>query len=190
MKYVGPSPAWVGNNKKIYPLKNIIYNKKNALNRSVQPNQLTRSNCSFHILPHIARGFRTYARFSEKTLGECVEDALIEYMRNHPSDQVSLNLTMSMDSVIMDISSRLQLKLLKTDLKNKIENVERLKAEYKLHKNQNTDLKQRIKSAKLTKAQTELQNNLKALNKLIKKAIPYATYPDIKDLLEKAEEFI
>ena len=159
--------------REINPLKNIIYNKKYSPNQPNQPNQLERSNCSFWILSHIARGFRTYAKFSGKTVGSCVEEALLEYMKNHPTDQVSLNLTVDMNSFIMDLDSRLKLKLLKIDLEKTISNIDRM---------QNN----KIRPGK----PHQIQNQLRELHKLVKKAIPFSHYPDIREILEKAEEFI
>jgi len=152
------------------PLRHIIYNNNNNIpTQPTQPTQLGRSNISFWVLPNIAKGFRMYVKFTGKTLGVCVEEALLEYMKNHPIQQVTLNITKDMNSFVMDISTKLEYKLLKKDLEKRINIVARL-----------SDSKNEI----------ELQRQLKTLEKLIRKSLKFSSDIEIKRLLEKAEKYI
>ena len=152
----------------INPLKNIIYNK-NQPTQPTQPNRLNRNNCSFWMLPNIAKGFRTYSKFSGKSIGECVEEAFLEYMKNHPLEQVSLNVTTDMRTVFQDISTRIEMKLTINELQKILDLL------YKYDKIGNT---------------LDYEQELKKLQKTVRKAIKFSANPQMRTLLEKAEEFI
>jgi hypothetical protein len=77
---------------------------------------LQRTTCGFHILPSISKGFRTYSRFTGKSVAENVEAALLEYMRNHPVQQTSINITADLRAAFPDFRTSLKQKLAKDDL--------------------------------------------------------------------------
>jgi len=154
----------------INPLKSIIYNKEKRSNQPNQPNQIKRSNCSFHMLPQIAQGFRTYAKFTENKVGVCVEEALIEYMRNNPVDQVTLNVTKDMRSVLPTLADKLKLKITKNNLSDKLELMKRL------HQIGN---------------ESKIKEHLPSFQKIIEKALRVKTVDnELTDLLRQSEEYL
>ena len=156
------------------PLEDILYAKKNQPNQPNQPNQLNeklvRTNTSFHMLTNIASGFRTYSKFTGKTVGMCVEEAFIEYMRNHPVDQVTLQMTKDMRSFLPSLADKLKLKMVKNNLKN------RLDVTIRLHQRGND---------------ADIQFNLNPFQKAIKKALRIKNPdPELTELLRKSEEYL
>ena len=103
------------------PLEIMVISKKTTPNQPVQPNQINRNNTSFHILPQIANGFRTYAKHTGKPVGECVEQALIEYMQNHPTPQIKLNIQQHQPNTNTDIQNRLRNKILTSRIQGTIQ---------------------------------------------------------------------
>lgn len=156
------------------PFKNILYRKKNSPTQPTQPTQLVkklqRSNKSFWVLPNVADGFRQYARFTDKTFGECVEDAFIEYMRNHPLDQVSLSITKDIREVLPNLADRLKGKIFKNRLSDKLELIIRLHEIGNEH---------------------EIKRNLPDFQKAVEKALKVKN-PDkgLLDLLRESEDYL
>lgn len=115
-----------GEEEEINPLSNILYRKKNSPNIPNRPNRLGRSPTSFWILPNIAEGFREYAKFTGKSIGECLESALIEYMKNNQVQQVTINVTKDMRSILPNLNNRLRQKITKNQLGEKLDLIIRL----------------------------------------------------------------
>jgi len=158
----------------VNPLEDILYSKKNQPNQPNQPNQfndkLIRTNTSFHILPSIASGFRSYSKFQSKTVGGCVEAAFIEYMQNHPVDQVTLQVTKDMRSFIPSLSDKLKLKIIKNKLSK------RLEVTIRLYQRGN---------------EYDIQDNLEVFQKIIEKALRIKNPdPELTELLRKSEEYL
>jgi len=156
------------------PLEDILYAKKNRSNQPNQPNQfnkkLVRTNTSFHILQNIASGFRTYSKFTGKTVGACVEEAFLEYMRNHPVDQVTLQVTKDMRSFLPSLADKLKLKMVKNNLSK------RLQVTIRLHQRGND---------------ADIQFNLDVFQKAIQKALRIKNPdPELTDLLRRCDEYL
>lgn len=156
------------------PLADILYSKKNQPNQPNQPNQfndkLIRTNTSFHMLPNIASGFRAYSKFTNKKVGACVEAAFLEYMRNHPVDQVTLQVTKDMRSFLPSLSDKLKLKIIKNKLREKLD------LTIRLYQKGN---------------EYHIQDNLESFQKLIEKALRIKNPdPDLIELLRKSEEYL
>ena len=122
------------------------------------------------MLPQIAQGFRTYAKFTENKVGVCVEEALIEYMRNNPVDQVTLNVTKDMRSVLPTLADKLKLKIIKNNLSDKLELMKRL------HQIGN---------------ESKIKEHLPSFQKIIEKALRVKTVDnELTDLLRQSEEYL
>jgi len=95
--------------------------KQNKTNQPNQPNQINherRSNQSFHLFPSVADSFRKYAhRVPEKNVGEVIEEALFEYIENHPIEDVTLIIQRKLTEEIPDVSRRLEQKILIKDIR-------------------------------------------------------------------------
>lgn len=158
----------------VNPLEDILYSIKKQPNQPNQPNQLNeklvRTNTSFHMLANIASGFRKYSKFTGKTVGMCVEEAFIEYMRNHPVDQVTLQMTKDMRSFLPSLADKLKLKMVKNNLSK------RLEVTIRLHQRGN---------------ETDIQYNIDIFQKAIKKALRIKNPdPELTELLRKSEEYL
>lgn len=110
----------------VNPLKHILYRKNSKPTQPTQPSQLGRKNESFWMSPNIARGFRSYSRFTNQPVGVCVEEALIEYMQNHPVQQVSLSVIRDLRSIVPSLQTRLRTKILKRRIRHVLNILTRL----------------------------------------------------------------
>jgi len=78
-----------------------------------------RKNFSLYLSENIIRNFRAYARrHLTKSTAECLEEALMEYMDNHPVDGVTLSFEANGVTKQVTIAERLSSRI----LSNKIEN--------------------------------------------------------------------
>ena len=156
--------------EEVNPLTSIIYNKEKRSNQPNQSNQIKRSNCSFHMLPQVAQGFRTYAKFTGNKVGVCVEEALIEHMRNNPIDQVTLNVTKDMRSVLPTLADKLKLKIIKNNLSDYLELMKRL------HQIGN---------------ESKIKEHLPKFQKVIEKALRFKKGDkELTELLRQSEEYL
>jgi len=122
------------------------------------------------MLPQIAQGFRTYAKFSGNNVGVCVEEALIEFMKKYPVDQVTLNVTKDMRSVLPTLADKLKLKIIKNNLSDKIELMKRL------HQIGN---------------ETKIKEHLPAFQKIIERALRVKKLDnELTELLRQSEEYL
>ncbi len=157
----------IDENDEVNPLKDIIYNRKNRSNQPNQPNQLdqyNRTNTSFHLRPHVANAIRKYSRFTDKTVGECVEAAFIEYMQNHPVDQVSLSVTSDIRSILPTLKSRMKHKIVRKQLEDTLKVTIRLHQkgnDYDIRTHYSTFRKAVEKALRVKKPDEDLLNILR-----------------------------
>ena len=153
--------------EEVNPLEDIIYNRKNQSNQPNQPNQLdqyNRTNTSFHLRPRVANSLRRYSRFTDKTVGECVEAAFIEYMQNHPVDQVSLSVTSDIRSILPSLKSRMKNKIILKQLEDTLKVTIRLHQkgnDYDIRKHYPTFRKAVEKALRVKKPDEDLLNILR-----------------------------
>lgn len=106
------------------PLSPIKYEKKRS-DISVRSDMLERKTCTFYAYPNIINGFKRYTKFTGLQMSECFEKALIEYMQNHPVEQITLNVTMDLRSTIPTMKEELQASLLVDEIRVKLNILER-----------------------------------------------------------------
>jgi len=154
-------------NEEYNPLTPIKYGEKKRSNITVRSNILERKTCTFYAYPNIIDGFKRYARFTGKTLAECFEAALIEYMQNHPLSQVNINVTVDMRAVISSEKDELKAKILFEELQTLLSILER---------NDENTLAFRTTRKKLHKALIQAYD--------LKHA-----YPRLENLIEKGRQY-
>jgi hypothetical protein len=112
--------------EEVNPLTSIIYNKKNRSNISVISNMLERKSFSVYMYPNIYKSFAEYSKFTGKTTAECHEAALLEFMRNNPVSQVTLQVTKSWSADLPNLADKIKMKIIKNNLSDYLELMKRL----------------------------------------------------------------
>ena len=152
------------------PLEDVLYAKKNQSNISIRSIILERKNISVYMYPNIYKAFSQYSKFTGKIKAVCVEEALIEYMRTHPVDQVTLQVTKDMRSFLPSLSDKLKLKIIKNKLGKKLD------LTIRLYQKGN---------------EYDIQDNLESFQKIIEKALRIKNPdPELTELLRKSEEYL
>lgn len=153
------------------PLNNIIIGKKNQSNISnildlIDQNKIGRTNFSIYISGNIVNAWRLFCRTSGKSTCWTTEEALLEYMKNHPSSQVQFNLTRNIQVIAPDVQHRIKVKILVDEIKTNLQHVKSVKAE----------------------GRGSLRSTTLALRKSCLKASKLSsTDPDLLNILEEAE---
>jgi len=100
-----------------FPMTPIYINKKNRSNLTNLTNltngKLSRTNVSFYLSTNLNTAWRQYCRLSGKDGCWLIEEAFVEYMRNHPLPQVSLSVIQDLAAYAPTIHDRLRNKILK-----------------------------------------------------------------------------
>ena len=109
--------------REINPLTNVVVGKKNASNRS---NRIERSSHPMYLNPLIFDAWQQYCRHSGQKHCDLVEAALIEYMRNHPSAQVRIDVIQDLKAALPDIQTRLRNKVLRDKIVNTMRTLRRI----------------------------------------------------------------
>jgi len=156
--------------EEVNPLTNIIYNKKNRSNISNISNMLERKSFSVYMYPNIYKSFVEFSKFTGKTTAECHEAALLEFMRNNPVSQVTLQVTKDWSSVLPNLADKLKLKIIKNNLSDNLELMKRL------HQVGND---------------SKIREHLHTFQKIIEKALRVKTIDnELTELLRQSEEYL
>lgn len=115
--------------EEIYPLTYNNVEKNNSSVRSVRTvrTDAERKSTSFYIQPNIAKGFKTYAQLKGPSVATVIEDAFLEYMKNHPITQTSITIVKGLDNILPEYRKMLDIKLMKKDLQNAIDFLQRMR---------------------------------------------------------------
>ena len=117
----------------------------------------------------VALVFRRYAHMHTGSLAVCIENALLEYMQNHPLEDVNLTINHVTEKKLTEIQKRLEIALMYSEIKHLVEVLDRI---------------QRTGLGNYKEFQYDL---LKALKPAIKLRTPS---PKLIELLKEAEKHI
>lgn len=108
-----------------------IYIDKNRSNltniTNITNSKLSRSNVSFYLSTNLNVAWRQYCRLSGKDGCWLIEEAFVEYMRNHPLPQVSLCVTQDLIAYAPTIRDRLRNKILKDKITSVLTTLKRIR---------------------------------------------------------------
>ena len=126
------TPKKLNSNSENNPLFPIIIDKKNQYNIIDKYNILDqeknkpRGTCSFYMSRSLYKGWCRYCELSGQKHNHLTEEALLEYMRNHPVPQVTLNVTQDLAAYAPDIKTRLRNKILRDKIGSVIATLHRI----------------------------------------------------------------
>ena len=107
--------------------KKDIYNNNSIRIESNQSNSSIRKNCSFHMDEGVAHSFRLFARrYPKKTLAELIELALIEFMENHPLEDVLIVIQQKFVEEIDTVQDRIEQKIICKELRFCMDTLDRI----------------------------------------------------------------
>ena len=115
--------------REINPLVNVVVGKKSSSNITDITDitdARSRRSISIYISPNILNGFNQYANMTGRSIAEIHEAALLEYMRNHPSPQLKIDLIQDLKAALPDIQTRLRNKVLRDRITNTMKTLRRL----------------------------------------------------------------
>jgi len=113
--------------EEINPLANIVIGKKNASIRSDRSDRIEqRSSHPIYLSSLIFNSWQQYCCHSGEPHCELVEAALLEYMRNHPTSQVRIDITQDLKAALPDMQTRLRNKVLRDKIEGTLTIMRRL----------------------------------------------------------------
>ena len=159
-----------------FPLTPIYIDKKNRYNitditviTEEKKSTLTRSPTSFYISQNIAKGWRQYCQMSGKPTHELTEAAFIDFMRGHPLQQATLNLTQDLAAYAPDVKDRLRNKIIKEKIRSTMATLRRVQENGRGDTNVFRKQLQKLalQATNLKKPDSELLELLKEVEELI-----------------------
>lgn len=112
--------------EEINPLANVVVGRKSSSNRSNRSNRIERSSHPMYLNPLIFDAWQQYCRHSGQKHCDLLEGSLIEYMRNHPSPQIKIDVIQDLKAVLPDVQTRLRNKVLRDKISGTVKIMRRL----------------------------------------------------------------
>jgi hypothetical protein len=89
--------------------------------------ELSRGNTSFYLSRDLSQSWRQYCKHSGADGCWLIEEALMEYMKNHPLQNVNLSVTQDLRSYTPSRNSEIKLEIAKQELREQVELISKVK---------------------------------------------------------------
>jgi len=84
-----------------------------------------RESWGAHIDSSVAQGFTDYARLGKRKVGRVVEDALIEYMKNHPISDVQININQQVEKIV-PVQQSIKIRIFTEKIQKRLDIIKRI----------------------------------------------------------------